>query len=219
MLPTFLVKTVIPAIESSMLGYFALNIMDEYKVSHLPIVNDGIFLNLICETDLFNNDLNEPISKYNLTLSNACIKNTAHLFDAIRLSMRLKLSVIPVVDNYERYLGNICSNELLYELGNILSIDSPGAILEIEINSIDYQLSEITRLIESLDIKILNTSACYIQDSTLIKLTIKVNKVDITSLIQTLNRFEYKIVEHYGIDENNEFLIDRYNLLMNYLKI
>jgi len=218
-IPSKLIKQVIPAVKTSLSGYQVLSLMDEYKVSHLAIVNETEYLGTICETDLFNNDLNEAIGAYRLTLSNAFIKINSHLFDTVRLAMEMKLTVIPIVDNQNNYLGNINSSDLLFELGHILSLDSPGAIIEIEINIQDYQLSEVIRIIESNDAKVLNVSALTVDDTNLLLLTLKLNKIDITSVIQTLNRYEYRITDQYGLDEMQDYLKDRFDSLMHYLNI
>lgn len=219
MIPSKLIKQIIPAVKTSLIGYNVLSIMDEYKVSHLAIVNESEYLGIICETDLFNNDLNEPIGTYRLTLNNAFVKVNSHIFDTFRLATEMKLTVIPVIDSNNCYLGSISSNELLNEMGQILSINSPGAIIEIEINILDYHLSEIIRLIETNDTKVLNVSAQLKPETNLIIITIKLNKVEISSVIQTLNRYDYRIIDQYGIDEMQDYLKDRFDSLMHFLNI
>jgi len=50
-------------------------------------------------------------------------------------------------------------------------------------------------------------------------LNLKLDKVDITSVLQTLERYEYTILASYGLNEQFDFLQERYELLMKYLDI
>ena len=57
-------------------------------------------------------------------------------------------------------------------------------------------------------------------DSTLIEVTLKLNRINIEAVIQTFNRFHYEIKAYYGENANDEDLLrDRYDSLMTYLNI
>jgi len=219
MIPSSIIKNIVSPVKTSTTGNNVLLIMDESKLSHLPIVNNKNFLGLISETDLFNNDINEPIGNYHLSVSNAFIKNDMHLFDAIRLICEQKLSLLPIVDNKNVYLGYIDNMGILEHLNNTMSINNPGSIIELELNVHDYSLSEITQIFESNDTKILNFSVTTFPNTTKMLLTIKVDKIDVSGVIQSLNRYDYSIIGSYGNDEMNDYLKDRYDSLMNYLNI
>ncbi len=59
-----------------------------------------------------------------------------------------------------------------------------------------------------------------IKDSTKLEVSIKVNKMDIGSILQTFNRYDYFIKASFSEQESLfEDLNDRYNSLMNFLDI
>lgn len=207
-------------LKTSDTGQDALNRMDEYKVSHLAIVNNEDFLGLISEQDVINfNNLNEPLGNHKLTLNNPYIAENQYIFDALKLAHEFKLSVIPVVDNHERYLGCITLQSLLSNLAETLSVDSPGAYVVLEMSENDYSLTEIANIVESNNGKVLSTFLYTQSESTLISVVLKLNTIEIGPILQTFSRFNYSITASFGDDENEEDLKERYDSLMNYLNI
>lgn len=217
MIPYALIKNIITPVMTSFTGNEALMIMEDHKVSHLPIVNNDDFLGLLSEQDIFNNDINEPIGNYTLSLNNAYVEQTHHMFDVIRLVCEHKLSIIPVVNNKKEYLGYLELHDIIAYFGNFFSINNPGGIIELEMNLHDYSLTQIAQLVEENDARILHMGVSTLPDTSKIVVTIKVNKMDISHLIQTFNRFEYTIVGSYGEDEMWSFLKERYESFMRYL--
>jgi len=219
MVPTHLIQNIITPVMTSFSGNQVLAALDETRFDHIPIVNNQDFLGVICESDLFDNIIDDPIGTYKLSLSNAFIRSDHHLYDAVRLICELKLSLVPVVDENNMYLGYIDRQSVVEHFGNELSINNPGSIIELEMNVHDYSLTQINEIIESSDMKVLHLGVTTFADSTKIKITIKLNKIDISQLIQTLTRYEYIVSASYGQDEMRDYLKDRYDSLMNYLNI
>ena len=78
-------------------------------------------------------------------------------------------------------------------------------------------MSEISRLVESNDAKVLYSDIISIPDSEKIKVTIKLNKTDLTRIIQTFNRFGYTITASFHKNEYEEDLRKRYDGFLRYL--
>lgn len=221
MLANDLVSDLILPLRTSDTGGTALSWMDEMRISHLPIVNNESFLGLISEKDIYSmNDFDEPIGNYQLSLARPYVLFNQHLFEVIRIVHSMKLSLIPVLDEQENYLGCITQTKLLEEMAEVGSLKQPGGIIVLEMNDIDYSMHEIARLVESNDAKILSCCARTFTDSTRVEITLKLNKIDVSAVIQTFNRFDYQIVAFFT-DENNydDMLKERFDALMNYLSI
>jgi acetoin utilization protein AcuB len=219
MIPVHLIKSIITPVMTSFSGNQVLAAMDESKLSHLPIVNNQDFLGVISETDLFNNSIDDPVGTYKLSLSNAFVRIDNHIYDAVRLVCELKLSMVPVIDNNNVYQGYLEPAGLVEHFGNQLSINNPGGIIELELNNQDFSLTEIAQIIETNEGKILHMGLTTFPDSTKVMLTLKLDKIDISSIIQALTRYDYIISGSYGEDEMRDYLKDRYDSLMNYLNI
>ncbi len=197
----------------------ALNSMEDLRVSHLPIVNNKNFLGLISDTDIYDlNEPDEPLGNHKLSLIRPYIMQYQHFYDAVKIITDQKLTLLPVLDNNFNYLGCITLFGIIEKISQTASIDQPGGIIVIQVNSIDYSLSEISRIVESNDAKILSSYITSYKDNKVFEITIKVNKIDISPIIQTFNRFDYIITASFSEESNFDDLInDRYNLLMNYL--
>ena len=56
-----------------------------------------------------------------------------------------------------------------------------------------------------------------VDDRDVIKLTLKLNIIDIAPVIQTFERYKYNVAASYNQSKNQDNLVDRYDLLMRYL--
>jgi len=201
-------------------GTKALNWMDEYKVSHLPIVNNETLLGVISEQDIYDfNHTEEPLGSHSLSLVKAFVNEHQHLYDVLKLMHRHSLTLIPVLDDNDKYLGCITLRKLLRYIANTFSVDNPGGIIVVELSEKDYNLTEIANIVESNDAKILSTFLTNHHDSTRLELVIKVNKIDIGAILQTFNRYGYIVKASFEEDQDQEEMRERYDSLMNYLNI
>jgi len=216
-----LISEVIPSLKTSDLGQTALNWMEIFKISHLPIVNNQEFLGLISDTDIYDmNQPNEPIGNHALTLFKPFVTTEQHIFEVIGLASRLKLSVVPVLDTKNNYKGVVTSNELIRNIAGISSMDQPGAIIVLEVIERDYSLSQIAQIVESNNVKILSMYITSSPASTLLEVTLKVNTSDLMSVIRTFERYNYEVKT--WVTENDSmdrFYSERIDLLMKYLNI
>ncbi len=216
-----LISDVIPVVNTSDTGKKALNWMEIFRVSHLPIVNNQEFLGLISDTDIFDiNEPDQPIGNHKLSLIKPFVKLDQHIFDVIALASKLKLSVVPVLDDNNIYKGVITTNELLEKLAEMTSLKEPGGIIVISLHHNDYSLSQISQIIESNNAKVLNLYISSKPDSTKMELTIKLNTNDLLPIIGTFERFDYEITFWHGEDDElDRFYSDRYDSLMRYLDV
>lgn len=202
-------------------GALALGMMDEYRVSHLPIVNNNDFLGLISDADIFAlNAFDDPIGNHLLTLSGAYVKESQPVYEVIQTFANLKLTVMPVVDEKNQYLGVITLANLVHQMAKITSIDTKGGIIVLEINDKDYSLSQICQIVESNDATVLSSYITSFPDSTKLEVTLKINRLDIGPILQTFDRYGYHVISSYSNeDAYSETLRQRFDALMNYLNI
>ncbi len=221
MLAKDLMSDVLPALRTSDTGLKALSYMDVFRVSHLPIVNNTEFLGLISDKDIYDlNMAEEPIGNHTLSLTRPFVNQNQHIYEVIELAARLELSVIPVLDEHNNYVGIITQNNIMKFFSELLSVKNPGAIIVLELNENDYSLSQISQIVESNDAKILSVYVSNSIDSIKINITLKINRNDLTSIIQTFNRYNYTIKASYlDSDSLADMLDDRYEMFMRYLSV
>ena len=221
MLAKELISEVVPTLKTSDTGLQALSWMEIFRISHLPIVNNREFLGLISDKDIYNlNMAEEPIGNHKLSLFSPFVRMDQHIYEVIEIVSRLELTVVPVLDGENNYLGLITLNDLLQRFAGLSALKHPGGIIELELNVNDYTLTQIAQIVEGNDAKILSMYLSSPEDSMLMNVTIKVNTTDITSILQTFNRYNYKVKASYMESEEMESLMkNRYDEFMKYLSI
>lgn len=220
MLAEDLITDEIPPLKTSDTGLKALHWMDELKVSHLPVVNNVQLLGLISDTDIL--DLNTPeeaIGNHKLSLIRPFISADQHIYEVLRLMSNLKLTVIPVLGPEEKYLGVITMPKLVQHFAGIAALSDPGGIIVLELNVRDYSMSEISRIIESNDAKILSAYVSSHADSNKMELTLKINRTDLSGILQTFTRYNYTVKASYHQSEFMDDLKNRYDSFMNYINM
>lgn len=215
-----LISDEIAPLKTSDTGTKALNWMDEYKVSHLPIVNNEDFLGIISEQDIYNlSNFDEPLGNHQLSLKHPFINEHQHIYNVLRIVDELELTVIPVLDDNNKYLGCFTLRSLLTFIAGIYSIDNPGGVIVLELSEQDYSLTEIANIVESNNAKILSSFITSHKDSTRLEVIIKVNKIELGAILQTFDRYGYFVKASFGEEKDPEDLRERYDSLMNYLNI
>lgn len=216
-----LISEVIPVVHTSDTGQKALNWMEVFKVSHLPIVNNEEFLGLISDTDIFDmNTPEQPIGNHNLSLIKPFVLLDQHIFDIVALASMHKLTLVPVLDEKNIYKGVITSSDLLGSVAKMSSLTEPGGIIVLSLHHNDYSLSQISQIIESNDAKVLTLYITSNPESTKMELTIKLNTNNLLPVIRTFERFDYEITSWHGDDDElDRFYSDRYDSLMRYLDV
>jgi CBS domain-containing protein len=221
MLAKDLISEVIPSLKTSDSGQTALNWMEIFRISHLPIVNNLDFLGLISDTDIYDmNQPEEPIGNHSLTLLKPYVTTEQHLFEVIGLASRLKLTVVPVLDEHSHFMGVITTTDLVRYLAGISSMDQQGGIIVLEIIERDYSLSQIAQIVESNNVRVLSMYITSPPDSTRLEVTLKVNTNDLASVIRTFERYNYDVKTWVTSDDSmDRFYSERFDLLMKYLNI
>ncbi len=202
-------------------GDTALGIMGDYFIQHLPIVNNKQLLGLISETDILDQDQSEAVGSYPLSLTRPYVKDGDHIYEVLRVLHEFKLTIVPVVDAEDNYLGMITQADLLRFFAQTGSFTEPGSILVLEMSRRDYSLAEISRIVESESAAVLS---CYVTSQLLeadnnIDVTIKINRQEIARIIASFERYDYRIKASFQETEYFETLKDRYDSLLNYLNV
>jgi acetoin utilization protein AcuB len=221
MIANDLISEIIPSLKTSDTGQTALNWMEIFRISHLPIVNNQDFLGLISDTDIYDmNQPEEPIGNHELTLLKPYVTDNQHLFEVIGLAARLKLSVVPVLDTNNHYKGVITASDLIRHIAGISSMDQPGGIIVLELIERDYSLSQIAQIVESNNVKVLSMYITSPTESTRLEVTLKVNTTDLFALIKTFERYNYEVKTWVTTNDSiDKFYSERFDLLMKYLNM
>ena len=215
-----LITDEIPPLTHQDTGERALNWMEEFKVSHLPVLKNGNFVGVISESEILDKmDLDKSLDELFQHLPRPYANAGDHIYQVLSKIAEFKLSLIPILDENEGYLGCTSVHHLLTLIANTGSIKENGGILVLEMANTDYSMSQIAQIVESNDAKILSSYIMSSPESTNIEVTLKLNKIELDRIIRTFERYDYIIKASYQKSSYNEDLKFRYDALMNYLNL
>lgn len=215
-----LISNSIPPLKTSDSVQKSLERMTEFKLYHLPIVNETQFLGLLAEEELIEvRDTSQAIGSLPLSILNPFVYEDAHIYDIIRLLHQLHLSVIPVLDYKKNYLGLISINNLLDYTADIYAVKEPGGIIVLEISNRNNSLSHMAQIVEADNAQILSSYVQSFPDSTRLEVTLKINKTELSGIIASFERYEYQVKAVFNSTISDSGTEDRYNSFMNYLNV
>ncbi len=214
-----LISDIIVPLRTSDKGEDALGMMDDFYVRHLPIVNNKELLGVISEDDILNFDALEPVGSYSLSLHRPYVKGRDHISEIMRLLAELNLTLIPVVNDENHYLGVVTVGDALRYFAKSASFSEVGSTLVLEVARQDYSLSEIARIVESENASIISSFITSRPDSAQLEITIKINRQNIQPILSTFERYEYEVKATFNEIEYLDTLRDRYDALMSYLNV
>ena len=214
-----LISEDIVSLKTSNTGDDALALMSEYHVRHLPIVNNKQLLGLISEEEIMEFDTEEPVGSYPLKMLHPYVNDRDHIYDIMRLLNEYRLTVIPVVDKENNYLGVVSLHDLLKYFAESASFSERGSVIVLTVNKHNYSLAQIARIVESEGAIILNSFVTSSPDSTELQITLKVNRPDINSILATFGRFGYDITASFSETDYMDSLQEHYDSLMHYLNV
>lgn len=213
-----LIQADLPTIRLNDSSEYALSILSEFKLSHLAVVQNDQYFGIISEDELLENEFIK-VSEHKTLLTEIYAKAENHIYDVLKLVCENHLSLIPVLNEKENYLGSISIEILAQQFSKLASLQNAGGILVLELNTNDYSMAEVARIVEANDAKILSSYITSHTDSTKLDLTIKLNQTDLTRVIKALTRFDYVIKASFHESEFIDELKDRYDNFMHYLNI
>ena len=201
-------------------GENALICMEEFKFSHLPVLKNGNFVGLISESDILDKkDLELSLDVLFDHLPRPYVSENAHIYEVLGKMAEHRISVLPVLDLNEQYLGCTSVHQLMTLIANTSSIKEIGGIVVLEMNRVDYSLAQIAQIVESENAKILSSFIMSSTDSTKIEVTLKIAEVDLSRIIRSFERYDMVVKASFQRSTDQDDMQFRYDALMNYLNI
>jgi acetoin utilization protein AcuB len=220
MLIKALIKDNIPSLKFSDTIKKAMSWMEEFHVTHLPVVNENGYAGLLSMQSLSGLDPQQFISSIDTALfDKSSITENRHVYEIMKLMHDREISVVPVLSEENKYLGLITLADVVQYFSGTGAVQDPGGIIVLEVNANDYTMSQIAQIIESNDASILSSFTNSIPAQNKIEITLKVNKTDLSRIIAGFERYNYNVKEFYHQNEYVDTLKSRYDSLMNYLNI
>jgi acetoin utilization protein AcuB len=198
----------------------AIQLVADFKVTHLPVVSENTYLGLLSEEDLLDaEDDKLPIEILQKYFIPASVKDNVHFLNAVNSSIQFDTNIVPVLNEEGDIAGIISTTDLLKTLGNFAGANEIGGIIVLEMERSQFAISEISRIVESNDCTILHLNSHTDQVTGLLTVTIHINKKEISAVVATFERYEYDVIYYFGNENFENEIHSNYRHLMNYLDI
>lgn len=196
----------------------ALDWMEEFKVSHLPVVENRRLVGVVQDSALVDKgDAEAELGTVRDRFTHAFVRGGQHIYDVMKVLTEQNLTVVPVLDETGNFLGTVGEHEALRRLAEVANINQPGSVVVLEMTSADYSLHEIARIVEGNDAKILSVYTHTVPDSARTEVTLKINREDISDVLQSFERYEYFVKSTYQGSRFHDDLRGRYDELMRFI--
>ncbi len=198
----------------------ALLLMQDHHCEQLPVVEAGLYAGLISETELLDHlQPEDTLGTLLPLLSVPAVSGEQHFLQALTLASEQHLSVVPVLGEERELIALLSLTSLLQELSRFLGLQEGGGLLVLEKESNQYSFSEISKLVETNDAQVTQLNTINHPQTGIIQITLRVNKPEISDIVATFQRYDYKVCFYAGEEQYTNQLRSNYDHLMHYLKI
>jgi predicted transcriptional regulator len=219
MLASQILHTGFPSLHLTDRVSLALQLMDEYDVQHLPVLSEEHYVGLIAKSDLLDVDEEQSIATIQDQFANLSIKGEEHFLVALKMAAEREFSLVPVINEQAELLGVITLSSLIQQLSRFVGNEEKGGVIVLEISKRNYSFGEISRLVETNDALITQCNTFTEPETGLIIITLKVNKIEISAIVATFQRYDYAVRYYFGEESYTNELKDNYNHLLAYLNV
>ncbi len=144
----------------------------------------------------------------------------SHFYDILKVANDQKLQMVAVLNEEQKYAGVITVQDIMISFAQTAAVQMPGGIIVLSMDLIDYSLAEISRYVEENNAKIISSSMIEDPlDKGKIKLTLKINQVELNRVVATLERFGYRVIGRYNEIKRDTGEKDKIDMLLRYLDI
>lgn len=223
MLAADLIDPMLPMLKTTDTVAQALDWMQEHQMTQLILTDQGEYGGIVSEENLLAlPDDSMPLGGLPQSSEQLYVRAHQHLLEVLQLALQHRLAVVAVLDEQTRAcIGTISTKELLEQFARELGMVENGAILILKLSERDYSLAEISRLIESNNVRIISSyyvSAAYgMPDHS--RLTLKLNRREVSPVVATLERFGYQVEAAFASDPIESIDQDRLQSLLHYLNV
>ena len=220
MLTIELINNTIPRLQLQDSVSKALQLMNEFRVNHLPVVADNKYLGMVSEDDLIKaKSGNIHLQQMQESFIQAAVLENEHFLNAVSCSNQFDTTIVPVIDEEKELEGVIIINDLLKVLGNFAGANEIGGIIVVEMERSQFSNSEISRIVESNDASIYHLNTTIQPDTGMFTVTIHINKKEIAAIVATFERYDFDVIYYFGNENFENEIHSNYRHLMNYLDI
>ena len=213
------IDTSIPFLRQSDDVAYALELMQEYKTSSLAVVENESYVGSITESVLLECDDDLKIKSLEESYVQHSLPEGTHLFDVLKKSTEDNTYFYTVINSESEYIGITTPQKIMDAFIQNSSVTTTGGIIVLELETKNYSLTEISKIVESNNAMILQSMMATSVNQNFMQVSLKINKNDLKDIQLTFERYQYNVVAVFHQSEYEVQLKERYDCLMRYLEV
>ncbi|MFN3665170.1 MAG: CBS domain-containing protein [Sediminibacterium sp.] len=219
MLASQLINTGFPAVNLFDKVSFALQLMEDYDLLQIPVLSEEKYAGLAEKDDLLDSDEESLVASLEQSLKKISVKGEEHFLVALKLVAENELNILPVITEQQELAGIIPLKSLMMHASKFLGNEEKGGVIVLETDKRHFSFGEISRLVETNDAYITQLNTYPESDTGLVIVTIKINKVEVSDIVATFQRYDYIVRYYFGEEQYANELKENYNHLLAYLNM
>ncbi|PTX63803.1 hypothetical protein C8N46_101411 [Kordia periserrulae] len=193
-------------------------VFNQLTFSHIPIMENGIYIGCISETDTHCFDAEKDIYDYRYALEQFFVREQTNWIDVLEAFAQNSANIMPILNDKNDYIGYYELNDIIQVFNDTPFLHELGSVLVVEKGVKDYSFSEICQIVESNNGRLLGAFISNVERD-IVQVTMKLNNVILNEVVQSFRRYSYNIVSEFAEDTYMQNLKERSEYLDKYLNI
>jgi predicted transcriptional regulator len=193
-----------------------LEVVQEYKLTHLPLFKGLDFVGNISEEDLTELVIENTQVDYSTYVENFYLSDSSTLLDAIQMMYTNQANILPVINEQSKYLGCITQTDIINTFANFPFVSTEGVSMLVSIAEKDLSMTAISNIIEGNNGKILGLMIVGNKEDSIYVL-VKFSSLNLLAIGETFERYGYQVIQKFYNDEKQELLQSRYAQLLKFM--
>ena len=192
----------------------AINYFIEHKQNETFIYNETQELLLLKFADVINEEETSLARQY-ATPFEFKINTRLHWSQLLTFFKTLEVCVLPAYDGNNEFIGLISKNHLVSTISDFITLEESGAIIQLQCDSIFYAASEVIRIAETHNTRVISLFTHHDNHTKKLNITLKITLQEVRDITATYERFGYEVTDVFmNRDFNNDVFADRYESLL-----
>ncbi|HRI22789.1 MAG TPA: CBS domain-containing protein, partial [Panacibacter sp.] len=113
---------------------FALHLMEDYDIQHLPVSVEEKFAGIVSKDDLMDAEETATLASLQHQFINAAVFSEDHFLTALKFASHFDISLVPVINKNNEIEGIVSQKNIIRSLAMLLSVEEQGAIIVLEMD-------------------------------------------------------------------------------------
>lgn len=196
----------------------ALDLVVKFNLTHMPVLEGPEFSGNLSREILEEHRRETGLSELKEFFELFFVDEKASLLDSVQIYHNNMANVLAVLNRAHHYTGLLMLDDVISGFSSMPLITEPGSIMIVETPHKKLSFSEISNIVESNNSKIIGMFVTAYHDDN-VRVVLKLVSENLTSVGETFERFDYKVVYKFFNDEKEELMKERFDQLMKYLSI